>query len=379
MLGLIGLFTWTWIGDFALTKASGINTSSSQEEFAEYNNPRLIWLTHEERQCLQKMDTLKYIKVFREVQAMADEVLDAQPSPTDSIYYEGLVSNDPRRLATVKHLADMRQLYDLTWGYLLTAEEKYAFQAIRYLKAWVTTYRPTGNDVNENKLDICFYTFDLLRDYIGRSDRLVIEGWLREIAKLQMARWSLTQGSSNRHVKRLKLILTAGIVLNEQKYVDFASGQFDALIDGAFYEDGTSRDLERRDALHYHMDCVAAFLELAFLTRQVGVGLYARSGRNGGSVKKSLHYVFPYIKGDKVHPEWVHSKVGLDRRRWETGDPYYRPGKPWDPQEAYPGLVMASAFDKQVRSLLEFLPPGFQDDQHTKRLWLAVKCLQFSD
>ena len=56
----------------------------------------------------------------------------------------------------------------------------------------------------------------------------------------------------------------------------------------------------------------------------------------------------PFIKGEKNHPEWVNSKTKLDHERWEAGDPYYKPGKPWDPWEGYKSLMLASPFDKSL-------------------------------
>ena len=287
--------------------------------------------------------------------AKADSVLHFSPNPLDSIFYEGYVSNHPRRLKSVMSLRDMSYMFRLVDAYLVTDGKKYAVHAINYLTAWSSTYRPTGNDVNENKLDICFYVFDIMRVLLTSEEQRPIEDWLHLIATKQQSRWSMANGSSNRHVKRLKLILMAAVVLGDASLESFVRSQLTPMITSAFYEDGSSRDLQRRDALHYHVDCIKVYLELAYLARLIDVSIYDLIGETGGSVKKSLHYIFPYVRGEKIHEEWVHTKVGLDRRRWEAGDPYYRPGKPWDQMEAFSTLLLAQPFDTSVAPLIEGL------------------------
>ncbi|MEQ9296947.1 MAG: hypothetical protein RIF33_00215 [Cyclobacteriaceae bacterium] len=65
--------------------------------------------------------------------------------------------------------------------------------------------------------------------------------------------------------------------------------------------------------------------------------------------------MFPYIRQEKIHPEWVNSKIDLDRRRYEAGDDYYKPGNPWDIRQGYSTLILASPFDSACRQLSPLL------------------------
>lgn len=339
------------------------------KEFAEFNTPPTIWLTETERTRLREKTHPQHTAIKARLIDAANQALWVPPNPVDSIFYQGLVSNHPKRVKSVVHLADMKRLYHLLWSYIITEEKRYADQAKAILLAWVQTYQPDGNDVNENKLTDCFYAYEVLQPFLSTAEKQTVADWLSAIAYAQKSRWNLSSGSANRHVKRIRLILQGGIVLQDSVLSNFALSKIDTLLANSLRADGRTQDLERRDALHYHVGSVLNFLKLNYLTRLVGVNLYDKVASSGGSVRKSLAFTYPYIRGEKVYAEWVNSKVRFDRERWEAGDPYYRPGKPWNPREAYRSLLLAEPFDEAVSPLLVILR---SEDEPLKLDWLAL-------
>lgn len=56
------------------------------------------------------------------------------------------------------------------------------------------------------------------------------------------------------------------------------------------------------------------------------------------------------------------------KERWDAGDPYYEPGKPWDPYEAYEALLSGTTFDDTLFTLAEDL----RELEKEPLPWLAV-------
>lgn len=326
--------------------------------YLEFDLPPVIWLTAAERQKLSADSSPAKKVVEANFRRMADAALQRPANPSDSIFYEGLVSNHPKRLAAAAYLEDMRFLHAFIWTYLFTGEKKYARRAQSYLLAWAATYRPTGNDVNENKLNPCFLTFEVLKDQLSKKQRARAEQWLRDIASKQKEGWRLGEVAGNRHSKRLKLILVLGLALEDRELQVFALDKAREVLQKSLFPDGRSHDLERRDAMHYHVSCVDGLLELSLIARIAEIDLYREKTPGGGSIKKSVDYTLPYVRGEKIHPEWTNSQVALDHRRGASGDPYYRPGKPWDPKEAIDMLTLASVYDPALRPLISTLKEG---------------------
>lgn len=108
------------------------------------------------------------------MQRLANKAISRVPNPVETIAFEGYVSNHPQRIRSVDHLQDMLALRTLTWAYIITGGQQYATKGRTFLRAWARTYIPTGNDVNENKLNICFYTFHVFGYSFTTSERVEI-------------------------------------------------------------------------------------------------------------------------------------------------------------------------------------------------------------
>ncbi|HMO26547.1 MAG TPA: hypothetical protein PKB10_09770, partial [Tepidisphaeraceae bacterium] len=111
-----------------------------------------------------------------------------------------------------------------------------------------------------------------------------------------------------------------------------------------------------RDALHYHLGSVEPGVLMLLTMRDPARTLDTTVGKSG-SVRNGLDFVVPYVRGEKVHREWVNSQVDLDRRRFEQGDEYYRPGKPWTADYRARRLFeLAGAIDPKYRDIARIIP-----------------------
>ena len=333
--------------------------------FVEFDPPPMVFLNAEERaKLVAKAKDPIVAAAFDEIRQQADKALAREPAPLEKIHYEGRVSSDRRRVETVKHLKDMLVLRALLWAHVMTKDKRYGDKAKSLLMAWATTYKPTGNDVNENKLDSCFLAYYLLKDSVlSDEERETVAKWLESISSRHGG-----SGGGNRAAKGIKISMLGALVLDKQDKLKSGGGKLKRLIRKSLCADGTSHDLHARDSMHYHTSCLKNILEVLHVVRGGGVKAYDVESKEGGSLKKSVDYVLPYVRGEKIHKEWVNTKVGLDKSRWRAGDPYYRPGKPWDPTEAYEMLVLASTFDPSLAKVAQSIKPKNLECA----AWLAV-------
>lgn len=293
------------------------------------------------------------IRIYDSLLDEANLALEQTPDPVSALYYEGLVGNHPDRLRTIQHLQDMKKLRALSWAYRLTRKTPYLDAANHYLMRWINTLTPTGNPINDNKLVSIILAYHLLKNDL--EEKKAVEDWMRKMAEAEMA----SQKSSpkgNWHAKRIKLVAFIGSVLQDQQLLGYAREEYQVYVASSLRPDGTSYDFEKRDALHYHISGLNPMLEIAVALRHEQE-LYHWQTPEGASLEKSIQFVVPYALGEKMHEEWVNTKVKLDRERWKSGDEYYRPGKAWNPQESLDMFQLAALFDASLQNIVDTLAP----------------------
>jgi len=314
----------------------------------------------------------------------ADALLEAQPRPLREIFYQGLLDTDPRRAATEKSLADLDKLAALGEVFAATGDSKYGVKAREFVLAWVRAYVPNGNSINENKLEPVFLAYDLLRETFSADEKRDIEAWLRKAAQKQIETngWRDPEHSKrsleNWDSKRFKIVGVIGWILQEPAWVDYGLAGFKEYVARGLYADGTSEDLKTRDALSYHVSGLRPLLVMALWaemkTPGEGKGLFDYVAPNGASLRKSVEYVLPFARGEKIHEEWKNTTVELDRQRAAAGIAYYQPGKPYDPLSSLEMFEMASAFDTKFAPLVAQLQHK-QAEQHADETgghWLSL-------
>ena len=86
-------------------------------------------------------------------------------------------------------------------------------------------------------------------------------------------------------------------------------------------------DFRQRDALHYHVYNLEAFVFAATFTPDV----LEQTGRK--AINAALDFLRPYFMGQKIHREFVCSSVRFDRERSAAGIEEYHE-IPWKPERA---------------------------------------------
>ncbi len=294
-------------------------------------------------------------ELWRHLQRRAESYLSEKPRPIERINYEGMLSNHPDRIATVSHLYDMMRVEIWLSAWLITGDRRYEDAMLRYLLAWSETYKPTGNPINENKLDPLLTAAVVLADRLERNERNIVFSWLEDLAEAEIHTtetmpWSV---ENNWHPKRLKVVALAAEALGHDEWRDWVVGETRSYISRSLRPDGSSRDFEQRDALSYHIGGVRPLLRLISLLPSVyREELYSGETFDGSSVARSVAFIIPYALGEKEHGEFMRTQVDLDRRRAEAGLEQYQPGRPFNPHRAVSLFQLAGAFEEEYRPLV---------------------------
>lgn len=322
----------------------------AKNEPGEFEIATTLPLNQQQREVLRQL-----VKEDQEAAVLAEKIkqevttlLDKKPQPVEVIHYEGLVNTDPRRIACVKKLSDMADVAHLLNYWLITGDDKAASTLQTYILAWSSTYKVTGNDVNENKFFPLLCAYLVLRDQMDPEQQKQVDAWVRKMGQAHLQAVQKSDHFTNRYGKSLRILGQAGLILHEEKWIEEARQGVKRFVSESLYADGTSQDLKRRDTLTYHGSSLKEPIDLAIMLAEHGRDLYAWENEEGGSIKKSVDYVVPYALGEKTRKEWTNSQVELDKKRAEAGLEKYQPGKAYEPKQALELMEKASYFDPEL-------------------------------
>jgi hypothetical protein len=246
----------------------------------------------------------------------ANGYLHDTPSPLVQIYMEGVLGSDDRKKQTIESLEDTKKVYGLAYAYKITHDKKYLEKAVEFASAWAQTYVPTGNSIDESHLQPLFDGYSWIKDDISNADKKKIDQWLLSIAALEKkVIYHDDRDVNNWNSHRINIIGQIGYLTDTPEYIEYAILGFKQQINQNLNKDGSSFDFLTRDALHYHSYNLWPLLNLAKAAKLNGdaQNLYEHVAKSGSSLKKSVHFLYPYAMGEKIHPEFVNSKVDWDK------------------------------------------------------------------
>lgn len=299
-------------------------------------------------------------KAFFLLEKQAENAIKQQPQAIDTIVSEGHLATDPKKIKTVRALADLNKVFALAYTYKITNNKEYLNKCVQYITAWATINKSTGNPINDTKLDPLFEGYDLIKDEVDIAYKRVIEKWFRQIAEAEIAtqhtllKKKSTYNNWNSH--RIKILTNIAYLLNDREYQLFVDSNLKKQIAMNLYADGSGIDFRDRDALHYHQYTLEPLLTAAtIIKRATGVDFYKYSSISGSSIQKSVEFLVPYAIGEKTHAEYVNSRVSFDQKRARNNEPGYSIGANYDPKSAIDVFVSASYFNSAYLKIVNVL------------------------
>ncbi len=222
-------------------------------------------------------------------------------------------ARDARLRATRAALRDADRAAVLALAYRVDAAKANLAAARDLLVSWANVNVPTGQPIDESKLDEMVWAYDLVRCDVSRADRDAIERWLRHLLAKKDA-WQFGPGSdrNNHHTHQLKLQILIAAALNDtarvRNYLAQAREHARVNLDA---RDGVSQDYRERDALHYHAYNLEAWSEIELVTPCCG-----------DAVAASAHFLWRKIVAGDVDHQFASSQVAIDQRRADAGHAY---------------------------------------------------------
>ena len=274
---------------------------------------------------------------FAPVLQAANAALNDTPDPIEVIVSEGTLNSDPRKIRTRQSLRDMDKMENLAWASAVTGEKKYVDKAREFILAWAKVSKPSGNPINETKLDALLIAYDLTKAGFDGDDRKTVDSYLRAIAAAEQK--SIKPGSgtatNNWHSHRIKIVGLIGFALPDTALIKWASDAYQKQIATNLRPDGSTLDLALRDALHYQTYDLEPLLCVAQAAQQnSGADWFHYQSPKKTSLAKSVAFLVPYATGEKTHAEYVHSTVAFDKKRADAGEKGYASGTLFDPKQA---------------------------------------------
>lgn len=298
--------------------------------------------------------------LFRQLKDKADAALSESPRPVDTIISEGHLATDPKKINTIKSLADMQKIYALAIAYQITKKKKYRNKSIEFLLAWAKTNHGVGNPINDTKLDAVWESYDLLKNEISQADKTIIEQWMQQVADAEInvffAKKSNKSTYNNWNSHRIKVVGLIAYTLNNVAYKTFTDSSLRIQIQKNLYADGSGMDFKDRDALHYHIYTLEPLLKIAtVIKRATGKDYFIYQSPSGSSIQRSVAFLAPYATGEKIHHEFVNSKVSFDKKRADNKEPGYTIGANFKPEAATEVLSYAAWFDAGYNTIVQKL------------------------
>jgi len=265
-----------------------------------------------------------FVPVRAEVLEEGQKALREPPAPVEALHSSG-VSNkdDPSFQATRKAFGDADKFALLAMAYRLSGESKYLDGAKRYVLAWAQVNKPTGEPIDETRLDGFLWGLDLVRSEFNVDEKRQIDAWLERwlVAKRSFS-FGRTSDTNNHKTHALKIVVMLDKLLDRSADYQHDLADVEKQLDANLLPNGESIDYQQRDAMHYHIYDLEAWNEIALVT-----------GCCGERIDRAFAFFDNTIKNDSAHVEFAKTTAPIDRRRAEAGFDYAQ-AKSFDVQDA---------------------------------------------
>lgn len=261
--------------------------------------------------------------------AVRDRVLEAaaraerkEPAPVRTLHSAGETDqSSPEFVASRRAFQDADNFAVLALAYKLSGKTEYRNAARKIIDAWARVNQPTGNPIDETRLDGFLWGLDLLGQE-GQSTE--VRGWLERwySAKRNWEFGPKTASNNHKtHQLKIELMLDRYLGRNNDYERDLAEAIQHEKVNLGF-ENGSSLDYRERDAMHYHVFDLEAWTEIALLT-----------GCCRANVDRAFGFFERTMNNNPGHVEFRGSSAPIDRKRAAAGFDYAKE-KPYESSKA---------------------------------------------
>jgi hypothetical protein len=285
-------------------------------------------------------------KPAAEILRRAKAGLDRAPGPLPVVHTEGTLPGKGIREISTKAREDLPTMFNLALAYRMTGDRRYLAQTERFLEAWVDVYKISLNPIDETHFDQVLMACDLTCSDLSPKVRDKVQAFARAMAVgyLDAMDRPRDKAFTNWQSHRVKLATMGAFLSSDAALIQRAQGAYDRQVAENINPDGTVFDFHERDALHYVTYDLDPLMMAALTAKAHGQGWFRRESSKGSSLPGALDWLAPYARGDKVHQEFVNSKIQFDRDRAASGQKEYAP-HPWDTANGVQTFALAAQLD----------------------------------
>jgi hypothetical protein len=297
--------------------------------------------------------------------------LGDKPRAIPKLHTEGTLPHEGIYDQSIEAEQDLDLLRDGALAWRATGDDRYLKFVDRLLYAWVTTYQPSFNPIDETRLEGLILAYDMTASALPVKTRNATMAFLTKLANGYIAQIDaqprpLTGNFRNNwQSHRLKLIAMAAFTLDNRKLIETAQRLYVEHIGDNIAPDGATVDFGERDSLHYVTYDLQPLATAALAARRHNRNWLTEKAKSGATLAAALDWLTPYATGAKMHDEFVRSDVPFDVKRREAGLPGYSGN--WDPKNAAELFHLAARLDGRYTPVALELAPA-------PPAWLSV-CL----
>ena len=305
-----------------------------------------------------------------EIRRRANASLHRVPGPLPVVHTEGTLPGKGIREISSKAREDLPVMLNLALAYRMTGEQRYLASAERFLEAWADVYKPSFNPIDETHFDQVMMTYDLARPELSPRVRDKLNAFWRAMAVgyLDAMDGKPKNAETNWQSHRVKLATMAAFQTGDPALIKRATDAYDRQIAANIHADGSVFDFHERDALHYVTYDLDPLMMAALSAKAHGQDWFSRKNPAGAALPTALDWLAPYAKGEKVHQEFVNSKIKFDAERAASGQKAYQP-HPWDTANAVQTYALARLLDAKYEPVLNSVRSR---TERAPALWLAL-------
>lgn len=288
---------------------------------------------------------------YLQIKALADSSLNEMPKPVDTLFSEGRLANDPKKIKSLKALKDVSRMYALALAFRMEGKKQYQAKATDFLVAWALLNKPMENPINDTKFEAAFEAYDLVKNELPKTDNETIKKWLSVMAYKELnhpffSKMKPGSPTSNWNSHRIKVIGMIAYAIEDDSLKAFINTALPSQVFTNLYEDGSGMDFKERDALHYQVYTLEPLVRLCIVVnRATGQDFYHYVSPKGSSIQKSMEFLIPYTTGKKTHEEFVKSNTAFDKKRADNKEANYKTGALYQPTHGLDLFSMATYFE----------------------------------
>lgn len=265
------------------------------------------------------------------LQQTSEKLLHKRPAPIRKLGSSGKTNiNNPVLIASRKALQDADRAALLAITYRLTNHPAYLKKVREILRGWSIVNQPTGNPIDETRLDGMIWAYDLVACDLSDGDKTLILNWFKQI-RAKKAAWKFTSVTSrnNHRIHQLKMLLLLDKVLqrNDDWQHDLAMAKKYSTIN-LNVQSGKSIDYIERTALYYHNYVMQPWLEICLIT-----------GSCWPPIQQAFSWLSYNILFHHTDDEFSNSTANIDKLREQGGFDYAIKGGTFDETKCAPTIV----------------------------------------